>query len=373
MVIFSDRPITELEHLYGEGHRRAVESLRRAVESGFFAAVLGARRVGKTSVVKTFLKHYRHKYLYFDLSPYMGLKSVGFRSLVPAEIGFDENTLSSEAQLNLTVISFRIKRVKITGEVFQANLLSLLRELNSKYDRLVIVFDEAQVLAFIKGVNYRGLLQFIHNNYRNIVVVLTGSMPGLLERVISPIKAGEPGFARYIEEIHVPRWSRRETIEFLRGGLKERNIEHREEELHEVYEEISGIPGFISYYGLLRLRGLDHRDALDKTISYAVSQWENDLHAFLSIYNSPLYIYVLSILAETMTGASWTELKNELERKLSRTVGKSTLYRILTNLVKAEMIQKQGDRYTIMDRSLRKTITMLNKQLYPIIEAWNKG
>jgi len=54
LVILSDRPITELEHLYGERHRRVVESLQRAVKSGFFAAVLGARRVGKTGVVETF-------------------------------------------------------------------------------------------------------------------------------------------------------------------------------------------------------------------------------------------------------------------------------------------------------------------------------
>jgi len=40
-------------------------------------------------------------------------------------------------------------------------------------------------------------------------------MPGLLEKVISPADAEEPGFARYVEEIHVPRWSREETIDFL--------------------------------------------------------------------------------------------------------------------------------------------------------------
>ena len=102
----------------------------------------------------------------------MGLRAVSLRSLVPAEIGFDESSLSSEAQLS---------------------------------GRFVLVFDEARVLPFIKGINYRGLLQQIHSNYHNVSVVLTGSMPGLLEKIISPANASMPGFARYIEEIKVPK------------------------------------------------------------------------------------------------------------------------------------------------------------------------
>ena len=364
MVIFSDRPIIRLEELYGKGHRDAVRKLHNAVEHGYFVAVLGARRVGKTSVVKTFLNHYDYNYLYFDLSPYMGLKAVSFRSLAPAEIGFDEEILSGEAQLSLALISLKLKKVKLTSEAFQTNFLTLLRELNNKYNRFVIVFDEAQVLAFVKGINYKGLLQFIHNNYRNMVVILTGSMPGLLEKIISPADAKEPGFARYVEEIRVPRWSREETIDFLRKGFRGNNVPYEEENLHEVYEELSGIPGFISYYGLLRTRGLKHYEALSRTENYAISQWENDLKAFLKIYNSPLYIHVLSILSKTITGATWSELQQELEKRLGNSMGKSTLYRILTNLLKAGMIQKQRDKYIIVDRPLRKTINKLEKTQY---------
>ncbi len=54
MVVFSDRPIVRLEELYGRGHRDAVRKLHDAVEYGYFVAVLGARRIGKTSVVKNF-------------------------------------------------------------------------------------------------------------------------------------------------------------------------------------------------------------------------------------------------------------------------------------------------------------------------------
>ena len=127
--------------------------------------MLGPRRVGKTSVVKTFLKLYARPYLYFDLSPFMGRSAVSFKALAPAEVGFIEEALSVEARLNLALISFKVRKVKVLGEVFQAGFVSLLRELN---ERFLLVFDEAEVLGFVKGVSPRGLLQLIHDNYRNI-------------------------------------------------------------------------------------------------------------------------------------------------------------------------------------------------------------
>ena len=302
------------------------------------------------------MNYYKFKYIYFDLSPYIGQIAVSFRSLIPAEIGFNIHELSSEAQISLAIISFRIKRIKILSDVFEANFLSLLRELNNKYDRFIIVFDEAQVLGFIKGINYRGMLQYIHNNYSNIVVILTGSMPGILEKIISPSNAKLPSFARYLEKIEVPHWNKEETIDFLSNGLKKNNIPFTLDELNEVYEELSGIPGFISYYGLLRTRNYSHLDALKSTINYAINQWRNDIEAFQNIYRSPLYIIVLKILAETIIGASWSEIKREIKFHYNRDISNPTLYRILNNLIDAGMITKYGDKYKIIDRSLRRAI-----------------
>lgn len=290
----------------------AVSKVRGAVDEGRFIVILGARRVGKTSIVKTFLHTYNYGFIYFDLPSYMNLSAVGLRSLVPEEIGFGEAQLTGEARLNLSVISLVLRNEKTTGEVFQRNLLSLLRELNRKRRKTVVVFDEAQVLAFIKGINYREILQFIHDNYENIVVVLTGSMPGLLEKLISPAEAEKPGFARYIEEIRIPRWAGNEAVNYLIEGLGEKGVDYQSEELNEAYEELSGVPGFISYYGLLRSEGLSHRDALNKTVEYAVAEWERDLRSFLNVYNSPLCVHALAILAEAITGLTWGELARHL-------------------------------------------------------------
>jgi len=253
--------------------------------------------------------------------------------------------------------------------------INVVRDVVRRFSRpkvALLVDDMFQAVGFNRAEAYvKALLNIIEYppaDYENIVVILTGSMPGLLEKIVSPAEPREPGFARYIEEINIPRWSIEETVEFLREGLRERNIVYREEELYEVHEELSGIPGFISYYGLLRTKGLEHRKALDRTISYAISQWENDLRSFLNIYSSPLYMQALAILAETVTGTSWSELERELERKTGRKIGKSTLYRILANLIKAGMVQKHGDKYIIPDRSLRRAVAEIVKRqpLYQI-------
>ncbi|MGC8949481.1 MAG: hypothetical protein ACP5GU_08720 [Thermoprotei archaeon] len=91
IVHFSDKPISRIDDLYGKAHKEAVGKVYKAVEEGHFIAIRGARRVGKTSIVKTFLNTYNYHFVYFDLSPYMNLRAVSLRSLVPAEIGFDEN------------------------------------------------------------------------------------------------------------------------------------------------------------------------------------------------------------------------------------------------------------------------------------------
>ncbi len=318
--------------------------------------------MGKTSVVKTLLATYRYPYLYFDLSPYMGRRAVSLRALVPAEIGFREERLSTEAQLSLSVLTVQLRRRRVASDLFQDSLLTLLRELNKEYERFVLVFDEAQVLLFVKGISARGLLQFIHNNYRNITVILTGSMPGLLDRLIRP-PASEPGFARYIEEIRVPRWKPEETVEYLEEGLREAGIEAPRRELEEAHWELGGVPGFIAYYGLLRVTGKPHTQALQEAAEHATAQWQADLEAFLGIYNSPLYVEVLAALAAAPTGLTWSEIRRAVAALTGREPAKSALHRVLRNLESAGMVEKSGDRYRVVDASLRRAAERLHARL----------
>ena len=344
---FTDRPVSELGKLHGKEHKEAVRKLKDNVDKGKFTALLGPRRVGKTSVLRTFLNHYKYQYLYYDLSPYIGLTGVSYRSITPVLIGFNTKKLSAEGQLNLGMLKMRFKVEH--GMEFENAFINLLRELNERYKRFLLVFDEAQVLAFVRGINMLGIFQMIHNALDNVVVIMTGSMPGLLEKMLSP-SSTSPMFARYVERIHIHRWSKKEGVEYLRKGVEERNIEYSDEELEEAAEELSGVPGFLAIYGVLRLNGSSHGEALKNAFEHAVSLWENDLDAFLNIYTSRTYPRVLFILAQSKFGFTWSELMRELSR--FENVSKPKLSRILNNLIGAGMVEKRNGKYFIAERPL---------------------
>ena len=350
-ITFYDRPITRLSQLYGKGHRDAVETLEKQINSKVFAAVIGPRRVGKTSVVKTCLSKSKVKFIYFDLSPYIGHAAVSYKVLVPTDIGFDDSKLSVAATANLALLNVSFKRERFVGaDVFQSNLVSLLREINQKFDHFAFVIDEAQVLAFIKGMDPSGFLQLIHNNYDHISVVLTGSMPGMLLRILRPTDANEPSFARYVESVNVPKWSDEEAQDFLESGLKTTSTRYKESEIQEVVGDFSGTPGFLSYYGLLRTKGRQHTKAYDETGEFAANEWKKDINAFLKIYNSPNYVKALKISAGTVSGITTSELTGELG------VDRSTAWRIIKNLVDGGMFIEEGEKYSIADRPLKKAI-----------------
>ncbi|MHB8702404.1 MAG: ATP-binding protein [Nitrososphaerales archaeon] len=198
-----------------------MRKLEDAIESKMFAAVTGPRRVGKTSVLKTCIRESKFKFILFDLSPYIDRTSVSYRALTPTEIGFEDTKISAEARANLAIFTLTLKKESVIGaDVFESSIISLLRELNNRFDHFAFVVDEAQVMSFMKGLNPSGLLQLIHNNYENVSVVLTGSMLGMILKMLHPTDSSEAAFARYVETLNVPRWSDEESAGFLERGLE---------------------------------------------------------------------------------------------------------------------------------------------------------
>jgi len=239
---------------------------------------------------------------------------------------------------------------------FENALINLLRELNEKHKKFLLIFDEAQVLAFVRGINMLGIFQMIHNTLDNVVVVMTGSMPGLLEKILSP-SSKKPMFARYVEKIHVHRWSAKEGIEYLKRGFEEEGIEYSDEELEEAVSELSCVPGFLAIYGILRVNKKSHNKALGEAFEHAVSLWESDLEAFLNIYTSKTYLRVLWILAQSRLGFTWSELMRELSRYES--ISKPKLSRLLNNLIGAGMIVKRDNKYFIAEKPLAHAVLRL--------------
>jgi len=358
-TLFSTRPVREEEELFGKAHKRAIETLWEATQDGEFVAVLGPRRVGKTSVINVFLNKYgsRFYYLYYDLAFGMGREAISYTELTPVKLRIPQRKLEYSALLNLGIVKMDVRPRNIVE--FQNAFLGLLRFLNEKGAKTLIVFDEAQVLPRFTPLNMLGLLQTISDSFENISVVLTGSMPGLLERMINP--SGEkPFFARYVERINIERWNTEEGFEYLRRGLP--NVEP--EELREAVTELSGVPGFLAYYGKLRTKGLSHLRALEETTNYAVRLWSEDLRNFIRIYHSPGYIVALKRVAKgPSSGTSTEEIITEVKAVLG--LSEVRIKNILRNLVDAGLLLRpRRGCYVIPERPLRKAVLRFNLRTF---------
>lgn len=351
--MFEVRPVTSERNLYGREHREALGRLKENVEEKTFTAILGPRRVGKTSIIRVFLNRYPYRYIYYDFSPFMGRQGISYTELTPAMMNIETEKLSYRAQLSLGLIRLDVRPE--SGVQFQNALINLLRELNGKYDDLLLVIDEAQVMPLTRGINMLGLLQLISNTMDNTTVIMTGSMPGLLERILSP-SASKPMFARYVDRISIPRWTSDESIGYLKKGLREAKVPHTRAELEEAVEELSNVPGFLAYYGKMRTRGMGHEEALREASNYAVGIWEQDLEAFLNIYSTRAYVTALWVLAQSRFGLTRKEIAGEVLRM--ENISDRSLSRILKNLVSSGMVEhsRKRGKYRIAEIPLAKAV-----------------
>lgn len=367
---FSTRPVMEEECLWGERHRRAVESLLNAVLRGNTSVLLGPRRVGKTSVVSVMAKKLSrkrgHHYIYFNLSRFIGAKALSIADIEPNRTSLKMITTSKSYSLSLKGLSVEVRKTSI--EEFTSDFSRLIRVLSENAKLGVLIFDEAQILARLKNVDFRGLFQEITDSYPNISLVFTGSMPGMLMEYLNP-EAERASFMRSAETFTLERWSEEESLYFLKAGFESHGIKISEDlELRRASAELGGIPGFLSYFGTTAVNlirgGLPAKEALPRALEenrkYALSEWKRDIEAFLNVYTSEVYVGVLKVLASSYpTALRGAQVYRELEK-----VGKAPkrvqhIYKYLETLKKAGFIREAEGTYWIDDPLLRETIRTL--------------
>jgi AAA+ ATPase superfamily predicted ATPase len=367
---FSTRPVMEEECLWGEGHRRAVEDLLKVVLRGNTSVLLGPRRVGKTSVVSVMAQKLArkrgHHYIYFNLSRFIGAKALSIADIEPNRTSLKMIATSKSYSISLRGLSIEVRKTSI--EEFTSDFSRLVRVLSENAKRGVLIFDEAQILARLKNLDFRGLFQEITDSYPNISLVFTGSMPGMLMEYLNP-EAERAGFMRSAETFTLERWSEEESLSFLKAGFESYGIKIPDElELRRASVELGGIPGFLSYFGMAVVNlirgGLPVKEALPRALEesrkYALSEWRRDIKAFLNVYNSKVYVEVLKVLALSYpTALRGAQVYRELEK-----IGKAPkrvqhIYKYLEVLKKAGFVREAEGAYWIDDPLLREAVKAL--------------
>ena len=239
--------------------------------------VFGIRRIGKLSLVKVALREAGLPYVLVDVrNIYYSENMVTIPYLIRYLVdGFKKHMRWYERLgFNLKEALRRIRKIHVKNYEIEVeptariSLTELFSEINlwcSRHGmRFVFVFDEAQYLRF-SNVRYDGILAWAVDNLSSITFILTGSEVVVLREFLRVNDPKAPLFGRYRREIYVDRFAREQSIDFLKKGFRELNLEPDNSELEEAVETFDGLVGWLTYYGYYRaVRKLPHREAMAK-------------------------------------------------------------------------------------------------------------
>ncbi|WP_292000353.1 ATP-binding protein [Caldivirga sp.] len=329
--------------------------------------VYGVRRVGKTSLVKSFLSELTHPYVLIDVRRiYFTENSVSMTSLVKYMLNEFRGFMNISGRLWLSIkeILTKIKWIKVGSDSLEiringnvhVNLTELLDAINrwciDNSTMFIIVLDEAQYMRF-SNIRYDGVLAWAYDNLSNIKFIITGSEIGVLRDFLRLNDAKAPLYGRYVKEIYVDRFSRELSIDFLRAGFKELNVEVSDTELAEVYDKVDGVIGWLTLYGYLRgMVGLNHGDALSRVFEEGSKLVIDELSELIR----PARARYLAILGAVAHGLdTWSEIKRYVEVKVG-SISDVRFNELLRNLVRYGYLAKINDKYIIPDPMVKYTV-----------------
>jgi len=220
---------------------------------------------------------------------------------------------------------------------------------------LVLAFDEVQYLRFAND-DFTKILAWVYDTLKNIVLILTGSQVGVLEKFLRLYDYKAPLYGRYHVRIKLNRFNPSESLEFLERGFREYGMSVPPKELLSAIRSLDGVVGWLTHYGAYRVDGYGHEEAINEVINEASGYIESEFAELDEL--SPRYRAVLKIVANitsTKETATWTEIKEALEVQERREVARADVQRYLRKLVDYNFLEHVGyGEYRIPDPVIRR-------------------
>ena len=287
--------------------------------------VLGIRRIGKTSLLKSFLEEWTG--VYIDMRGVRREVDLYERIGRGLEEGLGRLRRLIEGVRGISIVGVEVE-VKWRGRD-SISLLGLLEELDKRGERVVVVFDEAQLIRPPLSAELKNTIAYVYDNLENITVILSGSEVGLLKDFVGADNPDSPLYGRYAYELVVERFPRDLSIEFLRQGFREARVSVDERVIEEAVNTFDGIVGWLVFYGKSYIDGIrSPQKIIEKAIGVALRELENlDWKAKM----------VLKAIA--VGEKSWAAIRRYIEEKTGKTIPKSTLTRTIKKLEKLSIIK----------------------------------
>jgi len=358
-VLFDLTPKRCRKDFYNFEHE--LEQLHKFYLSSRVVAVLGPRRIGKTSLILTFLNEWSVPNIFIDcrkvlLSSY-GASFRGFaeelsralnvfisshKGIASKLLEYLRSVRGVEIDLNMAKVSLKWSRRD------RVDIVSLLERLNDfareESFRVALVLDELQELQPI-NVDFAKLIAYAYDHLANVVVILSGSQVGLLYDMLKVDDPASPLYGRAIAEIRVGRLSREKAIDLLSRGFAEVGVEVGRDVIERAVDVLDGVVGWLTYFGWsysYKVKGLE------EILNEAAMQEAEEIKRFLARSRSERrYRAILKIVAEGKT--RWGEIKRSLEFLEGIEIDDKNFNELLTRLIKAGFIEKIDEMYKVPD------------------------
>jgi len=234
-----------------------------------------------------------------------------------------------------------IKGLKITGFEVElswkgrdsVSLPALFDYLNRR--RVIIAVDEAQRLRGPRGTIFLDALAHAYDYDDNISFILAGSEVGLLFEFIGVDDPSSPLYGRSLEIVALERFTREQSIEFLKQGFKEVGLRMPLEYLESIVDLFNGIPGWLTLAGNT-IASKGGKVKLDELRRQAVEIARRELRKVIDV-RGRRYELVLKLIAQDAN--KWSELKSRLEELEGKTVPSSALHNILESLKNLSIVE----------------------------------
>ena len=178
----------------------------------------------------------------------------------------------------------------------------------------VMAFDEVQEARGPAGKELASIIAHFYD-YGETTFILTGSEIGLLYDFLGVENPDAPLYGRVFHEIELSRFSRGQSLDFLRMGFEQAGVDAPEEVLEKAVDRLDGIVGWLVKFGVVSLREGAGEEVISKVLEEASKLALAELKRFLE--KRPLarrrYLTILRAIASGKN--TWSELKRSLKRR----------------------------------------------------------
>ncbi|MBC7113158.1 MAG: ATP-binding protein [Candidatus Methanomethyliales bacterium] len=347
-MLLDPRPKTSRNDLFDR--EKELNELHNTIEKKMpIVALTGVRRIGKTSLLRVFLNEIDLPHILIDareLPPNYGLRDL--YSLISS--GMSNKTFIEKMRNILKAVKgLRIMgfEVELSWKGRESLLLPVLFDYLNK-ERIIIAVDEAQGLRGPRGTIFLDTLAHAYDYDDNLSFILTGSEAGLLLDYLGIENPSSPLYGRSIKMITIERFTKDQSIEFLKQGFKEAGVTIPIKYIESITELFDGIPGWLTLAGNTIINKSGKID-LEKIKTQAIEIARKELQG---IANSRGKRYALILKSIAQGFNTWSKLKHRLEELEGKTVPKSALYNALETLEKLSIIKN----YEFLDPVYKEAI-----------------